>query len=140
MPVELNAAAPDFVQRFDAMVRAKRDAEADVSAVVAGIIADVRKRGDAVLHELNQKYDQVDSATLGLRITQKEIDAAAARVDAATMVALEPAAERIRLFHARQKPADAFYTDAEGVRLGHRWTPLAPVGQTGKASCRAREG
>src|SRR3546814_4653931 len=97
MPVELNAAAPDFVQRFDAMVRAKRDAEADVSAVVAGIIADVRKRGDAVLHELNQKYDQVDSATLGLRITQKEIDAAAARVDAATMAALETAAERIRL-------------------------------------------
>lgn len=128
MPVELNAAAPDFTRQFDAMVKAKRDAEADVSAVVAGIIADVRKRGDAVLHELNRKYDQVDSVTLGLRIGQAEIDAAAARVDAATMVALETAAERIRLFHARQKPADDFYTDAEGVKLGHRWTPLDAVG------------
>ncbi|MFC3675301.1 histidinol dehydrogenase [Ferrovibrio xuzhouensis] len=128
MPVELNATAPDFARRFEAMVRAKRDAEADVSAVVAGIIADVRKRGDAVLHELNQKYDQVDSTRLGLRISQAEIDAAAAQVDAATMAALETAAERIRLFHARQKPADDFYTDAEGVKLGHRWTPLDAVG------------
>jgi histidinol dehydrogenase len=128
MPVELNATAPDFAGRFEAMVKAKRDAEADVSAIVAGIIADVRKRGDAALHELNLKYDHVDSARLGLRISQAEIDAAAAQVDTATLAALETAAERIRIFHARQKPADDFYTDAEGVRLGHRWTPLDAVG------------
>lgn len=128
MPVELNAAAPDFAAKFEAMVKAKRDAEADVGAVVAQIIADVRKRGDAALHELNLKFDQVDSARLGLRISRAEIDAAAAKVDAKTLQALETAAERIRAFHARQKPADDFYTDAQGVKLGHRWTPLDAVG------------
>ncbi|HLT78211.1 MAG TPA: histidinol dehydrogenase [Ferrovibrio sp.] len=128
MPVELNAAAPDFAAKFEAMVKAKRDAEADVGAVVAQIIADVRKRGDAALHELNLKFDQVDSARLGLRISPAEIDAAAAKVDAKTLQALETAAERIRAFHARQKPADDFYTDAQGVKLGHRWTPLDAVG------------
>src|SRR5262249_12630550 len=41
---------------------------------------------------------------------------------------LETAAARIRDFHARQKPADDFYTDAQGVKLGHRWTALDAVG------------
>ena len=128
MPVELNASESDFAARFDALVKAKRDAEADVTATVAQIIADVRKRGDAALHELNAKFDKVDSARLGLRISEAEIDAAAAQVDKKTFQALEVAAERIRAFHARQKPSDDFYTDAQGVKLGHRWTPLDAVG------------
>lgn len=128
MPVSLNAADKDFTARFNAMVKAKRDAEADVSTVVAQIIADVRRRGDAALHELNAKFDQVDSATLGLRISQSEIDTAAALVDRQTLAALETAAARIRDFHARQKPSDDFYTDAQGVQLGHRWTALDAVG------------
>lgn len=128
MPVELNATDPGFAAQFDAMVKAKRDAEADVTAVVAQIIADVRRRGDDVLHELNLKFDRVDSRKLGLRIAQAEIDAAARQVDAATLKALETAAERIRAFHAKQKPADDFYTDAQGVKLGHRWTPIDAAG------------
>ncbi len=128
MPLELNAAEPGFAARFDALVKAKRDAEADVGATVAAIIADVRARGDAVLHELNQKFDRVDSARLGLRITTAEMEKAAAEVDARTMEALETAASRIRDFHLRQMPQDELYTDVAGVTLGHRWTPLDAVG------------
>lgn len=128
MPLELNAADADFAAKFDALVKAKRDAEADVSATVAAIIADVRTRGDEVLHELNAKFDRVDSRKLGLRIGQDEIDEAAAKVDGTTMAALETAAIRIREFHARQIPSDEMFTDAQGVTLGHRWTPLAAVG------------
>jgi len=128
MPLELNAAEPGFAKAFDALVKAKRDAESDVGNAVAGIIADVRQRGDAALHELNQRFDKVDSARLGLRIAEKDMTEAAAMVPAATMRALEEAAERIRAYHARQKPADDFYTDAAGVKLGHRWTSLASAG------------
>lgn len=128
MPVELNVRDADFAARFDAMVMAKRDAEADVGAIAAGIIADVRKRGDAALHELNGKFDKVDSARLGLRISAAEIDAAAAQVAPDTLAALETAAARIRAFHARQMPADDFFTDDQGVKLGHRWTALDAVG------------
>ncbi len=128
MPVELNASDADFAARFDALVKAKRDAEADVGAVAAGIIADVRKRGDAALHELNAKFDKVESARLGLRISAAEMAEAAAQVDAETLAALEVAAARIRAFHARQQPADDFFTDDQGVRLGHRWTALDAVG------------
>ncbi len=128
MPVELNDRDADFAPRFDALVQAKRDAEADVGSIAAGIIADVRKRGDVALHELNAKFDRVDSARLGLAISKTEMDAAAAQVDKATMAALELAAERIRAFHARQQPSDDFFTDAQGVKLGHRWTSLDAVG------------
>src|SRR6202007_74972 len=38
------------------------------------------------------------------------------------------AAERIRTFHAQQKPADASWVDDVGVRLGWRWTPLDACG------------
>ena len=128
MPIELNASQPDFEARFDALVKSKRDAEADMGDTVAKIIADVRARGDAALHDMNLKFDRVDSRKLGLRISDAEINAAAAQVDNATMAALETAAERIRAFHARQQPSDDFYTDAQGVGLGHRWTPLDAAG------------
>ncbi|MBP7063052.1 histidinol dehydrogenase [Ferrovibrio sp.] len=128
MPVELNYSDADFAARFNALVMAKRDAEADVGAIAAGIIADVRKRGDVALHELNAKFDKVDSARLGLRISAAEIDAAAAQVAPDTLAALETAAARIRAFHARQMPADDFFTDDQGVKLGHRWTALDAVG------------
>ncbi len=42
--------------------------------------------------------------------------------------ALELAAGRIEDFHRRQKPDNLRYTDAAGVSLGYRWTPVAAVG------------
>jgi histidinol dehydrogenase len=38
------------------------------------------------------------------------------------------AAERIRGYHARQRPTDLRYVDDAGVELGWRWTPLEAVG------------
>jgi histidinol dehydrogenase len=38
------------------------------------------------------------------------------------------AARRIEAYHARQRPADARFTDEAGVELGWRWTPLDSVG------------
>lgn len=128
MPAELNASDAGFAGQFAALVKAKRDAEADVGGIVAGIIADVRARGDAALHDLNARFDGVDSRRSGLRIAPAEIAAAAAGVDAETMAALRLAAGRIRAFHARQQPADDLFTDAAGVKLGHRWTALDAVG------------
>ena len=49
MPVFLSTAAADFEARFAAMLAAKREDSADVGDVVAGIIAEVRARGDAAL-------------------------------------------------------------------------------------------
>ena len=47
MPHRLDARAPDFEAAFAAFLDAQREAQADVAETVAGILAEVRARGDA---------------------------------------------------------------------------------------------
>ncbi|WP_095588861.1 histidinol dehydrogenase [Actibacterium ureilyticum] len=128
MPVFLDSADRDFETQFTALLNAKREDSPDVDAVVAGIIADVRDRGDAAVIELTQKFDRVTLTPETLAISKAEIDAACDSVPAAERAALELAAERIRAYHARQMPADDSWTDASGATLGWRWTPVSAAG------------
>nr|WP_254004854.1 histidinol dehydrogenase [Pleomorphomonas sp. NRK KF1] len=106
----------------------KREVSADVDAAVADIIADVRTRGDAALHDWTEKLDRFDSRARGLRVSEAEIDAAVAAVKPEVMEALKLARDRIESHHARQKPRDDRYTDAIGVELGSIWTAIEAVG------------
>lgn len=128
MAMRLETAAPGFETRFSELLDAKREEAEDVDAAVGDIIRDVRARGDAALIELSERFDRVDLSESGIRVSRKEIDEAAGRVDNETMRALEFARDRIAAHHARQRPADDRYTDAAGVELGERWTPLDSVG------------
>ncbi len=128
MPIRLDTRSPDFEKRFAAFLTARRAQEADVEEVVAGIIADVRARGDAALIEATRRFDRLELTPATMAWTEAEIDAAIARVPAAQRAALELAAERIRAYHERQKPADARWTDAAGADLGWRWTPVGAAG------------
>jgi histidinol dehydrogenase len=106
----------------------KREQSVDVKDTVAAILADVRARGDAALIELTEKFDHQSLRADTLQISQSEIDAADAACDEATKAALALAAARIADFHARQKPEDNMFTDAVGVELGHRWSPVDAAG------------
>ena len=128
MPVTLSTTDPDFETGFSAMLAAKREDSADVGEVVAGIIADVRARGDAALVELTNRLDRTDLTAGTLCFRRDEIDAACARVAPDDRAALELAADRIRAYHDRQIPDDAMWTDETGARLGWRWTPVSAAG------------
>jgi len=128
MPIHLDAASPDFPAAFETFLASKREASADVAAAVAQIIADVRARGDAALIDLSRTFDRVDLAARGIRVSDAEIDAALEIIPPETRQALEFAKARIYSHHARQKPKDERYTDAVGVELGQRWTPVDAVG------------
>jgi histidinol dehydrogenase len=128
MPVFLNAADPDFETAFAALMGAKREDSVDVDDVVAGIIADVRARGDAAVIELTARFDRMELTPETLRFSQAEIDALVAQVPAHERAALELAAERIRAYHARQMPQDQNWTDEHGAMLGWRWTPVSAAG------------
>lgn len=128
MPQFLNTADSDFEQSFTALLGAKREDSPDVDAIVAGIIADVRARGDAALVELTAKFDRLELTPAQLRITDAEVDAAIADVSAEERAALELAAERIRAYHARQMPEDAHWTDETGATLGWRWSAVSAAG------------
>ncbi len=128
MPVFLDTTEPGFDAAFAALLNAKREESPDVDSAVAGIIADVRARGDAAVIELTARFDRLELTPDRLAISADEVDAAIAAVPAAERAALELAAERIRAYHERQVPADAQWTDATGATLGWRWTPVSAAG------------
>ena len=99
MPVTLDTSTPGFEAQFTGFLNAKREAEVDVDAAVAGIIADVRARGDAALIGLTAKFDKLDLTPETLVFSGREIADAAASVNAPERAALELAANRIRAYH-----------------------------------------
>ncbi len=128
MPLRLDATRDGFETDFAAFLARKREAEADVDAAVAGILAEVRRRGDDALIDFTLRFDHVDLRETGLRFGAQEIAGAAGRCDPATVAALRSAAERIESFHRKQRPEAMSYTDQAGVRLGARWTAIAAAG------------
>jgi histidinol dehydrogenase len=128
MPIRLDRRAPDFSERFRAFLATKREASADVDAVVRAIIADVAARGDRALIELSRKLDRVDLDQTGLRVGADEIDAAYAACDRRALDALALARDRIEACHRRQLPADERFIDPLGVELGSRWSAIEAVG------------
>ncbi len=128
MAHRLNQNDDGFAAAFETFLSSKRETSADVDGTVADIIADVRARGDAALIELSQAFDDVDLSSLGMQISQEEINSARASIDAETRAALELARDRIRSHHERQKPTDDLYTDAVGATLGSRWTAVEAAG------------
>jgi histidinol dehydrogenase len=128
VPLRLDSRAPDFAERFAALVAAKRELEADVDAAVAAIIDDVRARGDASVIDYTRRFDRLDLKPETMRVSAPEIAAAVKECSAPTLDALSLAASRIEAYHRRQVPADLDYADEAGVRLGARWRPIAAAG------------
>jgi histidinol dehydrogenase len=128
MPVLLNAQDPAFETQFKALLSAKREDSPDVDHVVAGIIQDVRDRGDAAVLELTAKFDRLELTADTMRFSDADIDHYVATVTEDDRAALELAAQRIRAYHERQMPEDAYWTDESGAELGWRWTPVSAAG------------
>jgi histidinol dehydrogenase len=128
MARRLNSKDKNFAADFEALLFAKRDAEDDVAAQVKTIIADVRKRGDAALVELSNKFDRANVTTNTLKLTVAEIDAALSVVTKEQQAAIATAAARIEAYHLRQVPKDENFIDDAGAALGWRWTSVDSVG------------
>ena len=128
MPQRLDSNQPDFEAAFASVLSAKREQAADVDAVVAGIVADVRRRGDAALIEYTARFDRLTLEPGQLRVSPDEIAAAMEAVPKEQLEALTLARDRIRAHHQRQMPKDDRYIDPVGVELGSRWTAVEAVG------------
>src|SRR5262252_657311 len=128
MPLHLTAGDPDFDSAFAALLASKREVSQDVDRAVRAIIAHVRRDGDKAVIELTQRFDRLDLAARGLRVSAAEIAAAVKECDRETMAALELARDRIEGHHRRQLPGDDRYIDALGAELGSRWTAVESVG------------
>jgi histidinol dehydrogenase len=119
---------PGFPAAFDALLDEARQTTAQVDGVVAAIIAEVRARGDAALCAYTAQFDRLDLTPQALRVTEAEIEQAAAAIPPGLAAALDLAATRIEAFHRAQMPVDLQMHDDAGVTMGLRWTALDAVG------------
>lgn len=129
MARRFNSTDTGFEAAFSAFVSERREVDEDVDSVVAAIIADIRDRGDTALLDYTARFDRLEVAAVSaLRVSEEEIKAAQAACTDKAVSALEQAAGRIETYHRKQVPTGFDYTDADGVRLGARWTPIDSVG------------
>jgi len=128
MPIRLDDRDARFEQQFQALLSAKREVSEEVDRIVAAIIGEVREQGDAALIACTSRFDQLDLTPDRLRVTEAEIDEAVASCPRDLLVALETARARIEAYHARQKPEDAWFSDALGVESGWRWSAIEAAG------------
>ena len=100
--------------------------EADVAAIVADIIADVRENGDRAVKAYCARFDKAELTSL--EVTPEEIQAAVSQVEPEFLDILREAAENIRAFHSRQVRNSFVIADKPGIVLGQKITPIEKVG------------
>jgi histidinol dehydrogenase len=128
-PRRLSSTQPDFESRLAELLAFESAQDTRVDAAVAGILADVKRRGDAAVLDYTRRFDHLEAASVrALEVSPERLQGALERLPAARRDALEHAAERIRAFHHRQLQDSWSYREADGTELGQRITPLDRVG------------
>ncbi|MDR2615500.1 MAG: histidinol dehydrogenase [Oscillospiraceae bacterium] len=106
-------------------LRPRSASEPDVSNVVAGVIADVRARGDEAVREYSLKFD--GAAPEPFEASRGEWDDAVNAVEPEILRIFERARDNIEAFHSHQKRTDFISRGADGAVMGQRITPIARV-------------
>ena len=118
----------NFAPAFALFLQERRETPVEVDNTVRQIIAEVRADGLAALLRLAKQFDGVELNATTLAVSTEEIEVGAAACPPEVRDAIALAAERIAAYHARQRPADAWFKDDLGTELGWRWTALDAVG------------
>ena len=125
----LSTVDADFREKLQALLAFEAAADEGIERTVAGILADVKQRGDAAVVDYTNRFDRLSAAGMAdLELSRSEMQAALDSLPTAQREALEAAAGRIRAYHERQRLAGWSYTEADGTMLGQMVTPLDRVG------------
>ena len=103
-------------------------ADAKVRQTVEGILDDVKKRGNAAIRELSEKFDKWSPASF--KLTPQEIDRAIAQVPKRDLDDIKFAQAQVRNFARKQRDSmqDVEVETLPGVVLGHRHIPVNTIG------------
>ena len=122
----VNARALGRAALADLLARPALESNAELRQTVAGIIAEVRQRGDQALLDLGRQFDGREPASLLAR--PDELAAAADSLDPELLAAIDTAIDTVGRFHAAGKPENLSVETAPGVTCQARWQALDPVG------------
>ena len=119
----------DFDSKLKALLAFETAQDDSVDEVVANILKDVKKRGDAAVLEYTNRFDKTNAHSISeLEITQPELVAALNGLPQEQREALKAAADRVRIYHEKQLMASWQYKEADGTILGQQVTSLDRVG------------
>ncbi|MEW6313780.1 MAG: histidinol dehydrogenase [Pseudomonadota bacterium] len=125
----LSTTQADFDAKLAQLLAFEGAQDDKVEAVVAGILRDVKVRGDAAVLEYTRRFDQLEAGTMAqIELSSTRLWQALDGLPAARRDALEQAAARVRAYHERQPLQSWQYTEADGTLLGQQVTPLDRVG------------
>lgn len=125
----LSTVDADFAARLKKLLAFEAAADEGIERTVAGILADVKTRGDAAVVDYSNRFDRLTAVSMAdLELSRDELEKALAGLPADRRAALEVAAQRVRAYHEKQKLDGWSYTEADGTLLGQMITPLDRVG------------
>ncbi len=126
--IKLDTRQNDFSDRLEQLLCRETDTGEDVQLLVAGIIRDVKQDGDDALCHYTRQFDGWECQPETLEIPRDRIEQAWHAVSEQDRETLQLAASRIRSYHEHQIQRDWEYTDAVGLTIGQKITPLDRVG------------
>jgi len=125
----LNYTDADFNQQLDDVLAWDASIDGDVSKIVADILADVKKRGNAAVIEYTNKFDRMSLTDAAeFELDKSQLQQALESIDGDQRKALETAASRIRQYAEHQKMESWSYTEEDGTVLGQSVTAMDRVG------------
>lgn len=113
-------------QRAAALARPAQQARPRTAAIVARIIAEVRRGGDKALRRLTAKLDGAKLSSL--RVTEAEFVAAEKSLSVRDRAALRTACRNLRKFHLGQRPASLRIETTPGIVCEKISRPIGRVG------------
>jgi histidinol dehydrogenase len=125
----LSTQAATFDAELKALLAFETAQDDSIDTVVADILRDVKKRGDAAVLEYTNRFDKMNATSMAsLEISHSELNAALTGLPEAQRQALQAAADRVKAYHEKQVMPSWQYTEADGTLLGQQVTPLDRVG------------
>jgi histidinol dehydrogenase len=110
------------------LLRARHERDRKAERIAAGIIADVRKRGDAALAAWAKKLDGIQLGRIGFWVSQREIKAAREQVSAEFLRAIRHAERNIRRVAEKQLPRPWSLEVEPGVTVSQLVRPIDSIG------------
>jgi len=125
----LNYSDQTFYAQLDEALAWEASIDGDIAKVVADILSDVKKRGDAAVIEYTNKFDRMTlSDASEFELSKEQLQEALDSIDAKQREALELAAQRVENYAQHQKLESWSFTEEDGTVLGQAVTAMDRVG------------
>ncbi len=125
----INTTDTHFNADFDELLRRGAMDIEGVSAIVGGLLKEIRQEGNAALRSQIARFDRWEpSEDAELRVDRAAMKAAYDAIDPALRDALQLAYDRIRDYHEKLMPKTWMETDSTGSVLGQKVTAVDRAG------------